>query len=69
MQKIIQTQTKKNNTFAEYDWNVVGSQLTLAFNTDQQRRTASCRGQFTWKVNTLEQEREGSLQLSNHQLD
>lgn len=48
---------------------MVGGELTLALDSDKERRAASSGGQLARKVNALEQKRERTLELSNHQLD
>ena len=48
---------------------MIGGELTLAFDADEERRTTSRGGQLAGKVNTLEEEREGALELRNHELD
>lgn len=55
-------------TFAEDNGNVIGGELTLALDTDEERRAASTGGQLAREVNTLEEERESALELSDHEL-
>ena len=50
-------------TFAKDDWNMVGGQLALTLDTDEEWRTASGGGQLAWEVDALEEEREGALEL------
>ena len=55
-------------TFAEDNGNVIGGELTLALDTDEERRAASSGGQLAREVNALEEERESALELRDHEL-
>jgi hypothetical protein len=56
-------------TFAKEDWNVIGSELTVALDSDEEWGATATRGQLAREVNTFEEERERALQLRNDQLD